>query len=135
VQAFCETPELAAVVEAAATDRRMARTHVKVHTGGIVAAAEFYQGAATPNLIVVESRLSHERLDRELDRLAEVCDPGTKVVVIGHVNDIELYRELIRRGVSEYLVAPIDVMALIKTVGELYVDRSHQPLGRSIAFV
>src|SRR5690606_3739585 len=78
VQAFCETPELAAVVEAAATDRRMARTHVKVHTGGIVAAAEFYQGAATPNLIVVESRLSHERLDRELDRLAEVCDPGTK---------------------------------------------------------
>ena len=39
--------------------------------------------------------------------LAEVCDPGTKVVVIGHVNDVPLYRELIRRGVSEYLVAPV----------------------------
>ena len=35
-------------------DRRMARAHVKVHTGGIAAAAEFYQAAATPNLIVVE---------------------------------------------------------------------------------
>jgi pilus assembly protein CpaE len=30
----------------------------------------------------------------ELDRLAEVCDPDTKVIVIGHVNDVLLYRQL-----------------------------------------
>ena len=57
------------------------------------------------------------------------------MVVVGHVNDVELYRELIRRGVSEYLVVPVDVMRFIRTVGELYVDRSTEPLGRSIAFV
>src|SRR5690606_20935537 len=113
IQAFCDSPELVAVVEAAAADRRMARAHVKVQTGGIVAAAEFYQGAATPNLIVVESRLSRERLDAELERLATVCDPGTKVVVIGHVNDVDLYRSLIQRGVSEYMVAPVDLMGFM----------------------
>src|SRR5215210_644567 len=104
IQAFCDSPDLVAVVEAAAADRRMSRAHVKVHSGGIVAAAEFYQAAATPNLIVVESKLAPARLDAELDRLAEVCDAGTKVVVIGHVNDVELYRGLTHRGVSEYLV-------------------------------
>ena len=47
----------------------------------------------------------------ELDRLAESCDAGTKVVVIGHINDVVLYRELLKRGVSEYLIAPIDAAA------------------------
>ncbi len=135
IQAFCESPDLIAAIEAAARDRRMARAHVKVQTGGISAAAEFYQGAATPNLIIAETRLPREKLEMELDRLAEVCDPGTKVVVIGHVNDVELYRNLAQRGVSEYLVAPVNLMGVIKAVSELYVERNTQPLGRSIAFI
>ena len=135
IQAFCESPDLIAAIEAAAKDRRMARAHVKVHMGGIAAAGEFYQGAATPNLIIVESKLSREGLDVELDRLAEVCDAGTKVVVIGHVNDVSLYRDLIRRGVSEYLVFPVDLIRIIKTIGDLYVERAAHPLGRTIAFI
>ena len=135
VQAFCESPDVAASIESAAGDRRMARAHVKVHTGGLSAAAEFYQAAATPNLIIVESKSPRDRLEADLDRLAEVCDPGTKVVVIGQTNDVELYRGLIQRGVSEYLVAPIDKMGVIRAISDLYVERSAQPLGRSIAFV
>jgi pilus assembly protein CpaE len=135
IQAFCDSADLVAVLEAAAADRRMARAHVKVHTGGIVAAAEFYQSAATPNLIMVESKLPPARLDGELDRLAEVCDAGTKVVVIGHVNDVDLYRGLTHRGVSEYLVSPVDLMGVIRAVSDLYVDRATQPLGRTIAFI
>ena len=135
IQAFCESPDLVAAIEAAAGDRRMARAHVKVQTGGITAAAEFYQAAATPNLIIVETKLPRDRLDAELDRLAQVCDSGTKVVVVGHVNDVELYRSLIQRGISEYLVVPVNLMGVIKTVADLYVDRSTQPLGRTIAFL
>jgi pilus assembly protein CpaE len=135
IQAFCESPELSAIIEAAAADRRMARAHVKVHLGGITAAAEFYQAAATPNLIVVESKLTREKLDAELDRLSEVCDAGTKVIVIGHVNDVNLYRSLTQRGVSEYLVMPVDLMRIIQTIADLYVERAAQPLGRTIAFV
>jgi pilus assembly protein CpaE len=135
LQAFCETPELAETFETAAADRRMARAHVKIHMGGIAAAAEFYQAAATPNLIVVESQLSRERLDVELERLAEVCDTGTKVIVIGHVNDVELYRELKRRGISEYMVTPVDVLDVVRTIGDLYVERDAAPLGRSVAFI
>ena len=135
IQAFCESPDVAAAIEAAAADRRMARAHVKVHAGGITAASEFYQAAATPNLIIVESKLPRERLDAELDSLSQVCDAGTKVVVIGHVNDVNLYRSLIHRGISEYLVVPIDLMRIIRTVSDLFVDRAASPLGRTIAFI
>ncbi len=135
MQAFCESPDVASVIESAAGDRRMARAHVKVHTGGLSAAVEFYQAAATPNLIFVESKQPRDRLEADLDRLAEVCDPGTKVVVIGQTNDVELYRGLIQRGVNEYLVAPVDKMGVIRAISDLYVERSAQPLGRTIAFV
>jgi pilus assembly protein CpaE len=135
IQAFCESPDLVAAIEAAAADRRMARAHVKVQTGGISAAAEFYQVAATPNLIIVETHLPQDRLDGELDRLAEVVDAGTKVVLVGHVDHVELYRSLLHRGISEYLVAPVGLTEVIKTIADLYVERSSAPLGRTIAFI
>lgn len=135
IQAFCESPDLAAVIEAVAADRRMARAHVKVHTGGLAAANEFYQNAATPNLVIIESKLPRDQLDTALDFFATVCDSGTRVVIIGHVNDVDLYRDLIHRGISEYLVAPVDQLAIIRTVSELYSDSSKAPLGRTIAFI
>ncbi len=134
LQAFCDTPEIYGVVDAASADRRFAKVHVKAHMGGIPAAVEFYGGAPTPNVIVVESRLGADRLLGELDRLADVCDPGSKVVVVGHVNDIDLYRDLLRRGVSEYVVAPFGPIDFIRTVSRLYGDAQAKPLGRTIAF-
>ena len=135
IQAFCDTPEIAGTIETAAADRRMARAHVKVHTGGLGAAAEFYRSAPTPNLIMVESRLPFDELVGTLDGLAEVCDAGTKVMVVGHSNDVRLYRELLKRGVSEYLVAPVDVMSIITGISGIYRDPGSEKLGQSYAFI
>src|SRR5690606_886285 len=106
IQAFCETESIASPIERAGEDRRMAKAHLKVHMGGIDTALEFYQSAPTPNLIILESRREPRGLLQSLKLLSEVCDPSSKVVVIGHYNDVWLYRELIRFGVSEYVVAP-----------------------------
>jgi pilus assembly protein CpaE len=135
IQAFCDTPEIAGTIETASADRRMARAHVKVHTGGIGAASEFYRTAPTPNLILVESRLPVEDLIANLDSLAEVCDAGTKVMVIGHSNDVRLYRELLKRGVSEYLVAPVDVMGVIGAISTIYREAGTEKLGQVYAFI
>ena len=80
IQAFCETPEVAASIEAAADDRRMQKAHVKVQMGGAPAAVEAYRQAPTPNVIVLEStRRSRARSSATSISLAEVCDGGTKV--------------------------------------------------------
>lgn len=135
VQAFCDTRETAALVEAAAADRRMMRTHTKAHMGGMQGAVEFYHSAPTPNLVILESQETRDAILAHLDQLAEVCDPGSKVVVIGHVNDVVLYRELLRRGVSEYLVAPVALFDLLKVISDLYAGPEASPLGRTVAFV
>jgi pilus assembly protein CpaE len=114
LQAFCESPETARIIQAAATDRRMERAHVSVHLGGALAAIEAYRDAPTPNVIVLDSAAGRGELVSHIDALAEFCDSGTKVVVAGRTNDILLYRELITRGISEYLVAPFDVLEFIR---------------------
>ena len=55
IQAFCESPEAAAVVQAAIGDRRMSKAHVKQNMGGAAAAVEAYRNAPTPNVIVIEA--------------------------------------------------------------------------------
>ncbi|HEY4274763.1 MAG TPA: pilus assembly protein CpaE [Rhizomicrobium sp.] len=135
IHAFCEFPDSGATLQRAGADRRLSKAHLTVQLGGIAAAVDFYHGQVTPNLLIVETRLSGQAALDELDRLAEVCDPVTKVVVIGRVNDVELYRDLMRRGASEYLVAPVSPLQLIEVISGLYLDPSAKPVGRVIAFV
>jgi pilus assembly protein CpaE len=135
IQAFCETPGVARVIEGAVDDRRMSKAHIKVHMGGGPAAVEAYRNAPTPNLIVIEAQGSREALIEQLDELAQFCDAGTKVVVVGRVNDIILYRELISRGVSQYMVAPLELLDFVESISHLYTAPGAAPLGRVIAVV
>jgi len=135
IQAFCETEAVEKAFQGFAADRRIARAHVKSHMGGIRAAIDFYESAPTPNVIIVESALEGETLIDELQLLAQVCDVDTKVIVIGHKNDVELYRRLMKFGVSEYMITPLTTMDLIRSIGEMFAAPDTEPLGRTIAFV
>ena len=135
IHAFCDNQQTAETMQSAAGDRRMSRAHVTIQLGGIAAAIQIYQSAATPNLLIVESHSPRDLMLAELMQLAQVCQPNTKVVVIGHLNDVVLYRELIRQGVGEYIVAPINELQIIETISTLYHDPKTGPVGRIIAFV
>ncbi|HEY4856978.1 MAG TPA: CtpF protein [Xanthobacteraceae bacterium] len=133
VQAFCETVEIAGTVQAAGEDRRLAKAHVKVQMGGITAALEAYRSAPTPNVILIESESRGDDLLRGLDSLAEVCDSGTRVIVIGRHNDVVLYRELLRRGVSDYLILPAGALDVVRSICGLFSAPDAKPVGRVIA--
>ena len=92
VQVFCETVESAAAVQAAGEDRRLGKAHVKIQMGGIGAAIEAFRNSPTPNVILIETDAHATDILTGLDTLAEVCDSGTRVVVMGRVNDVTLYR-------------------------------------------
>jgi pilus assembly protein CpaE len=135
IHAFCEFPDTGAALQRAGGDRRLSKAHLQVQLGGVNAAVEHYTGQITPNLLIVETKLDGLDALGELDRLAEVCDPATKVIVVGRVNDVELYRELMRRGASEYLVAPVEPLQLIEVISGLYLDPGATPIGRVVAGV
>jgi len=135
IQAFCETDAVRQTLEMAATDRRMARAHVSVNTGGIAGAVEFYGTAPTPNLIIIESSNAGDALMGELGQLASVCDATTKVIVIGHFNDILMYRELIANGISEYLVAPVSMADIMLAISNIFTSDENGLLGKMFAFI
>ena len=135
IHAFCEFPDTGTALQRAGGDRRLSKAHLQVQLGGVNAAVEHYTGQITPNLLIVETKLSGQDALSELDRLAEVCDPATKVIVVGRHNDVELYRELMRRGASEYLIAPVEPLELIEVISGLYLDPGASPIGRVVAVV
>jgi pilus assembly protein CpaE len=134
VQAFCETAETAATVRAAAEDRRLAKAHLTVQMGGVATAIESYRTVPTPNVIILETEGRSDIL-AGLDELATVCDPGTRVVVIGTANDAAPYRELVRRGVSDYVIGPVATLDVVRSVCSLFSASEAIAVGRIIAVV
>lgn len=98
----------AAMIEAA---ERTGFEVTAVVNGDPMLAAASLKEIPTPEVLVVD-------LDGELparaavERLAEVCDPGTHVVFVGSLNDVTFYRELKSAGVGDYLVKPITATSL-----------------------
>lgn len=135
ITVFCSTQATIATMQQVVVDRRMARAHVDVRNGGIMAAAQAFSEATTPDVLILETEGHRDQVLSELSQLAQVCDPSTKVVLIGHVNDVILYRELIRQGLSEYLVAPVHQLQVIDAVSSLFNDPGADPIGRIVAFI
>ena len=134
VQAFCASVAVATTVRAASEDRRLGKAHLSVHMGGLAAAIETYHTAPTPNVIILESEPDGDIL-AGLDDLASVCDPGTRVVVIGNANDVTPYRELVRRGVSDYVMGPVEPLDVVRTICSLFAANEAVAVGRIIAVV
>lgn len=135
IHAFCESEAMQRLMERCGQDRRMAKVSLRINSGGIDAAANMFATVSTPNLIILETSTEPRSLLTELAPLAAVCDPSTKVVLVGKYNDIALYRDLIRNGISEYMVAPVAMPDILAAVASIFVDPDAEPLGRSLAFI
>ncbi len=135
IQAYCETPQVKQVVESIQRDRRMSKTMLRVFDGGIAACLEAFRSSPTPNVIIIEASSDRNGLLAHLDELAQYCDAGTRVLVIGHTNDVLLYRELMKRGVSEYLIAPLTLMDVIEALSAMFNSGEGDKIGRVIGVV
>jgi pilus assembly protein CpaE len=134
VQAFCVTAQTSAAVEAAGVDRRLGKAHLTIKMGGMAGAIETYRTVPTPNVIIIETEDRSDIL-AGLDQLATVCDAGTRVVVIGNENDEAPYRELVRRGVSDYVIGPVDTLDVVRSICGLFSAAEEVAVGRMIAIV
>ncbi|MAK59798.1 MAG: pilus assembly protein CpaE [Ponticaulis sp.] len=135
VHAFVERAGTSKVIDAASNDRRLAKAIVEINEGGLSRAIQTYQEQSTPDLLIIESSLPGKQMLAQIDALAELCDPNVRVLVIGAMNDVQLYRQLVARGVSEYLVPPFQPVQLIKSISALFVDPDRPFMGRSLAVV
>ena len=135
VHFFVETPQGMELFRQAASDRLMRRPHVEIFEGGIPMAVSTYEQNSSPELLVLESTADRDTLFAQLAALAEVVLPHTQVVVVGHVNDLYLYRDLLKEGVRDYLAMPLDPLALLTSLSNIFVTTASAPIGRIASFI
>jgi pilus assembly protein CpaE len=119
----------------AAGDRRLAKVDLDISVGGVDAAMARYATGAAADLLVVETTLSRAQMLAEADRLIECTGPAAKVIMIGHINDVALYRALMQRGVRDYLLAPVSPDDLVASVADLLGNADIDPVGSILAFM
>ena len=85
----------------------------EIRRGTIQHAIKFLARQPTPRCLVVDiSNIANPR--EELDRLARVCKPDVRVMVVGEEIDLDFYRDIVRlMGVAEYVHKPVtrDIVA------------------------
>lgn len=135
IQAFIDQPGTRALLGTVASDRRMKQVSLDIYEGGLDAAIAHMAEHASPNLLLVESSEPAGEMVAKIDRLAEHCDAAVEVMVIGATNDIPLYRQLVARGVSEYLVPPIEPLDLIRSISDMFTDPDAPFLGKSVGVI
>lgn len=133
--AFCEGSNTSQLIENVAADRRMAQATVEIHQGGMLAAIEYLSQNPTPNLLILESSAPTATMVAQIDELASHCEEGVQVMVIGATNDISLYRQLMARGVSEYLVPPVSPVQVVRSISTLFTDPDAPFVGKSISVI
>jgi len=125
VDLFLKDKETSEAARGLVDDWRFARVSMRVEEGDVETAINAYGDMKSPALVIIETDTTDESFIERLEALAGHCGEGTNAIVVGPVNDIDLYRHLISIGVSDYIVRPVaeeklaDVIAraLIKNLG------------------
>jgi len=144
VQIKDDAPDLMAFVEDP-NDRNVVQDSFKLLdlrncelvSGGIKEAIEVLSQRKSPKYLIIDVSKSDLPIS-ELNRLMEVAEPGVGIIVLGKKNDVGIYRDLIKMGVSDYLVAPLLPEILWRalktlTVGEDKSKSTHSKVGKVIA--
>jgi pilus assembly protein CpaE len=54
---------------------------------------------------------------------------------VGRHNDVILYRELMRRGISDYMISPVGTIDVVRSICGLFSSPDAKPVGRIIAVI
>jgi len=135
VHVFTLAEQTTVAVSALRADPLMALSRVESFEGGLAAAIDHYAKNTSPDVIVVEDDGAAEALSQRLEALAAVVEPGRKVIVVGAVNDIGVYRRLIGLGVSDYLLSPADSESLRGSIQKAMQDPNAAHHARLVAFI
>ncbi|WP_027133387.1 AAA family ATPase [Geminicoccus roseus] len=119
--AFLSDSESCSVIEQLDQEHRNFRHHVR--QGRVAEAVEYLKTVKTPPKILIVDISGLELPLSEIDRLADVCEPSIRVLVVGNRQDVGLFRSLLKLGIADYILKPLSP-ALI----EPHLDGSPLPV-------
>ena len=123
VDLFLKDKETTEAARSLLDDWRFARVSVSVEEGNVETAIQSYKETKSPNLVIIETDTTDESFTKTLEELSAHCHEGTSAIIIGPVNDVNLYRSLTSMGVSDYLVKPVPVETLSEIIANNLIDK------------
>jgi pilus assembly protein CpaE len=105
-----------------------------IRRGGLAGAIRYLGAERSPESIIVDIS-GAEMPASQIHDLAELCEPGVIVIAIGDKNDVALYRDLVRAGVSEYIVKPVTAQLLVKALIRAPASDEGSPISRKLGKV
>jgi pilus assembly protein CpaE len=135
IEAFPLSRETEAALEGLRAEREFSKVKLSILFGGLPRAVKHYTDNPSPRVIIVEDPSGIDQLMSNLGQMAEVVEPGRKVIVIGSINDVQVYRRLVSQGISEYLVGPVSTQEIVEAVVNAIRDPAAKQQGRLISFI
>jgi pilus assembly protein CpaE len=109
-------------------------SNAAIKRGGIARAIQHLGVERSPETIIVDISGADMPASQVHD-LAELCEPGVTVIAIGDRNDVGLYRDLVKAGVSEYIVKPVTPQLLAKALSPTPVAAEGASISRKLGKV
>ncbi len=81
----------------------------------LLGAIESLSDIRTPPILIVDLGTTLNVMEAA-ERLSEVCDADARVILLGEVNDLHVYRSVISAGVADYIVKPFTDMDLSESL-------------------
>ncbi|MGF1629425.1 MAG: CpaE family protein [Kiloniellaceae bacterium] len=94
-----------------------------VRDGGTNQAIEYLGGTTAPSVLIVDVSEAASPQTAMLSLSAATPDE-TKIIGIGSINDIAVYREIVESGACDYLVKPVSEKALVSALNR--TEETHQ---------
>lgn len=116
-------------------DWRFSRVSLDIIEADVHDAISNYANYASPELLIIQTDQIDEQFTHQLEELAGHCSEGTAAIVIGPVNDVYLYRSLIKMGVSDYLVKPLRYEVLSEVIAKSLVNKLGVSESRLVVFM
>jgi pilus assembly protein CpaE len=116
-------------------DWRFARVELETQEGDVETASNYFDEYESPDLVIVETEEIDDGFIDKLEVLGGNCTEGTSAIVIGPVNDVNLYRKLVGMGVSDYIVRPVKQSLLGNDIAATLLDKIGARDSRLIAFL
>ncbi len=116
-------------------DWRFPRVQIDVVQGDVHTALDTYKTQTTHDLILIETDTIDESFSESLEALSAYCTEDTAAIIVGPVNDVNLYRKLTAMGVSDYLVHPIEKEVLGDVIASALVERMGTAKSRLVTVI
>lgn len=136
LQAFLCDPVSVRIMRDVLTEMSIAYSEVR--QSEIDEAIEFLKHNRAPKIVMID--LSNSDLPfTDVARVKEYCTPNVVLLAIGSKNDVGLYRDLLKMGVADYVIKPLNDELLQKTLRNVLSGQSGEgddhKVGSVVSFI